>query len=539
MEVPPYPVPISGTEYRRRLGVTNDMLDNFFRPKLTVNENHRINLTDPDVDVYRIRLPARMGVTGRKYNLNLYVRKNERHNSINKCINGQWRAFVDREGVAEGDRVVFSWRPSIYRRGLILTIEKGSVKPKKRSRKTAKGIGGKTSTSFRGVELKPAVTYNAGDLDGELSLTQVEEEGGVSWVLRQEKICLTPLKMGLRSEDIDETDSQSSNDDNAYVDDFIDQDEDEFIDDDAVDMFPSSAARKSGVPIEEILDDENNPSEDGGTDHEKKKKKHLAIADKEAEQQIAAKSDDTASFLESEDDDGFPVSRAAKSSSENSEANLTAGIAKEGKKKKKMDEAKDDGGTVKSLKRKVDAINHADEQKSDATETANGHASEDKQKKKKKKKGKKEKDDELADLKQDADAEDKPISKTDKEAKESNAKTAKVRAYPNGLVVENIGMGKPNGKRASRGSKVSIHYIGKLQKSNKHFDSNIGSKPYKFRLGTGKVIKGWDVGLKGMRVGDKRRLTVPPSMGYGASGVPPKIPPNAWLLFDVELVDVA
>ncbi|KAL2920529.1 Peptidyl-prolyl cis-trans isomerase FKBP53 [Bienertia sinuspersici] len=316
------------------------------------------------------------------------------------------------------------------------------------------------------------------------------------------------------SEDIDETDSQSSDDYNAYVDDFIDHDEDEFVDHDDADMFPSLAARKSGVSIEEILDDEKDPSEDGGTERAKKKKKHLAIADKEAEQQIAAKSDDTASFLESEDDDGFPVSRAAKSSSENSEANLTAGIAKESKKKKKMDEAKDDGGSVKSLKRKVDAINHADEQKSDATETANGDASEDKKKKKKKKKkGKKEKDDELANVKQDATTEDKPISKTDKEAKESNAKSAKVRTYPNGLVVEEIGMGKPNGKRASRGSKVSVHYIGKLQKNNKHFDSNTGKKPFKFRLGIGQVIKGWDVGLEVM-VHPVLHLRYHPMHGY-------------------------
>ncbi|KAL2939893.1 Peptidyl-prolyl cis-trans isomerase FKBP53, partial [Bienertia sinuspersici] len=249
------------------------------------------------------------------------------------------------------------------------------------------------------------------------------------------------------SEDIDETDSQSSDDDNAYVDDFIGQDEDESL------MMTMLTCSHLQLPAKW------SPSEDSGTDHEKKKKKHLAISNKEAEQQIAAKSDNTTSFLESEDDVGFPVSRVAKSSSENFEANVTAGIAKEGKKKKKMDEAKDDGGTVKSLKRKVDAINHADEQKSDATETANGDASEDKKKKKKKKrKGKKEKNDELDNVKQDASTEDKTISKIDKEAKESNAKTAKVRTYPNGMVVEKIGMGKPNGKRASCGSKATAYF---------------------------------------------------------------------------------
>ncbi|KMT15875.1 hypothetical protein BVRB_3g055630 [Beta vulgaris subsp. vulgaris] len=338
-------------------------------------------------------------------------------------------------------------------------------------------------------------------------------------------------------EDISETDSGSSEYDSE------DGLGDDFVDDDDVPIFPPSPVRKSGVVIEEIVDDEKAATENGGT-KKGKKKKQLGDSDNEkrAEQQIVVKGDIVASVLESEDEDedGFPVSSSRKSeaNSENSKANTTT-IADEGKKKKiKKDKAKHEDESSKSLKRKVDAINH--EQKSDATEAADGDASENKKKKKqkKKKKGKTEDDEEGANLKQDA-PEDKQIHKTDKEAKKSTAKVARVRNFPNGLVIEDISMGKPDGKRASRGSKVSVHYTGKLQKNGKQFDSNVGRKPFKFRLGIGSVIKGWDIGLEGMRVGDKRRLTIPPAMGYGASGAPPQIPPNAWLVFDVELADVA
>lgn len=112
----------------------------------------------------------------------------------------------------------------------------------------------------------------------------------------------------------------------------------------------------------------------------------------------------------------------------------------------------------------------------------------------------------------------------------------KTRTFTNGLIVEEVHMGQPEGRKASPGKKVSVRYIGKL-KNGTIFDSNIGQRPFKFRLGIGEVIKGWDIGVSGMRVGDKRRLTIPPSFGYGAKGAG-KIPPNSWLVFDVELVDV-
>ncbi|KAK9806316.1 hypothetical protein WJX72_010102 [[Myrmecia] bisecta] len=112
-----------------------------------------------------------------------------------------------------------------------------------------------------------------------------------------------------------------------------------------------------------------------------------------------------------------------------------------------------------------------------------------------------------------------------------------VRRYANGFEVENVGMGQPDGKLAKPGKKVVVKYCGQLQ-NGKVFDETKGNKTFTFRLGVGEVIKGWDKGVEGMRVGDKRKLSIPPQMGYGSTGVRGTIPPNATLLFDVELVNV-
>jgi peptidylprolyl isomerase len=89
------------------------------------------------------------------------------------------------------------------------------------------------------------------------------------------------------------------------------------------------------------------------------------------------------------------------------------------------------------------------------------------------------------------------------------------------------------------GQTVSVLYTGTLENGTK-FDSSSdhGGKPYTFQIGRGAVIKGWDEGLMTMKVGGKRRLIVPPALGYKEMGQPPKIPGNATLIFDVELVDV-
>jgi peptidylprolyl isomerase len=88
------------------------------------------------------------------------------------------------------------------------------------------------------------------------------------------------------------------------------------------------------------------------------------------------------------------------------------------------------------------------------------------------------------------------------------------------------------------GQNVTVHYTGTLENGTK-FDSSVDrGQPYPFRIGTGAVIKGWDEGVMTMKVGGKRRLMVPAKLGYGADGNPPRIPPNAPLIFEVELLSV-
>lgn len=99
------------------------------------------------------------------------------------------------------------------------------------------------------------------------------------------------------------------------------------------------------------------------------------------------------------------------------------------------------------------------------------------------------------------------------------------------------------GKEAVAGATAVVHYTGWLYEpgaASQHgaqFDSSVGRSPFSFQLGGGQVIKGWDDGVQGMKVGGKRTLIVPASMGYGENGIGP-IPPNANLIFDVELLDV-
>jgi FKBP-type peptidyl-prolyl cis-trans isomerase len=101
--------------------------------------------------------------------------------------------------------------------------------------------------------------------------------------------------------------------------------------------------------------------------------------------------------------------------------------------------------------------------------------------------------------------------------------------------IEDRGVGK--GPAAGRGKSVQVHYTGWLTDGTR-FDSSVGGDPFTFRLGAGEVIEGWDRGVAGMKVGGKRKLTLPPELGYGARGAPPDIPPNATLVFEVELLAV-
>lgn len=106
-----------------------------------------------------------------------------------------------------------------------------------------------------------------------------------------------------------------------------------------------------------------------------------------------------------------------------------------------------------------------------------------------------------------------------------------------GLKYEDLALGE--GEQAVAGQRVSVHYTGWLLNGDK-FDSSVDrGQPFEFSLGKGMVIRGWDEGVAGMKVGGKRRLTIPPQLGYGDRGAGGVIPPNATLVFDVELLDIS
>merc|ERR1719474_603734 len=147
-----------------------------------------------------------------------------------------------------------------------------------------------------------------------------------------------------------------------------------------------------------------------------------------------------------------------------------------------------------------------------------------------------------ADVKTPKAAEPKTPKAEDKTAKTTKDKAAKDAATPGktpkrtvkgGVQVEDLKEG--SGPEVKAGNLVGMHYEGKLSSNNKQFNAcQAPSKPLKFKVGTGQVIKGWDVGLMGMKVGGKRKLTIPAAMAYGKEGNPPDIPPNSTLVFEVE-----
>ena len=129
------------------------------------------------------------------------------------------------------------------------------------------------------------------------------------------------------------------------------------------------------------------------------------------------------------------------------------------------------------------------------------------------------------------------ISGCNKKTENAAPATGAPQTNGSGLMIDEVKVGE--GALATKGKTVQVHYTGTLTNGTK-FDSSLDrGQPIEFMLGAGQVIKGWDQGIEGMKVGGKRKLTIPPELGYGARGTPGgPIPPNATLVFDVELVAV-
>lgn len=105
------------------------------------------------------------------------------------------------------------------------------------------------------------------------------------------------------------------------------------------------------------------------------------------------------------------------------------------------------------------------------------------------------------------------------------------------LIIEDLKVG--DGAEAQSGKTVTVHYVGTLTNGNKFDSSRDRGEGFVFPLGKGRVIKGWDQGVAGMKVGGMRKLTIPPDLAYGDRGFPPVIPPGSTLVFEVELLAVS
>jgi FKBP-type peptidyl-prolyl cis-trans isomerase len=123
-------------------------------------------------------------------------------------------------------------------------------------------------------------------------------------------------------------------------------------------------------------------------------------------------------------------------------------------------------------------------------------------------------------------------------AKPAEAPKPAEAAPPSNEKLESKDLVVGKGAEAKAGDSVKVHYVGTLTDGKEFDSSKKHNQPFEFELGAGRVIKGWDVGVAGMKVGGKRKLTIPPTLGYGARGAPPVIPPNSTLLFEVELLEV-
>ncbi|TKW04616.1 hypothetical protein SEVIR_7G121400v4 [Setaria viridis] len=367
-------------------------------------------------------------------------------------------------------------------------------------------------------------------------------------------------------------------DDNNMVMGYSDSEDDSDYDSESDDeeMAYDQRRGKSSVVIEEIQEDDK-PSA-GEVQKGSNKKRSSENGDKSQLQLVVR--DPATESLESEDEDGFPVSFSESKKSSESVSKKKGGKDKEASnedRKRKSGVITDRGDSSGDVKAENDGASKKKKKTKDkSTAMDNGKVNNDvkevkqqdasaepvsaKHKKKNKntsaseagtdeqsaKKNNIHKDGEAVTA-QEANKKNKKKKGQDTNRSENQSPTGLVesdskkeplqtRTFANGMIIQEMELGKPDGKKATNGKKVAMRYIGKL-KNGTIFDSNVSGRPFEFRLGVGQVIKGWDVGVNGMRVGDKRRLTVPPSMGYGSQRVGP-IPQNSTLIFDVELVNV-
>ncbi|KAL5213813.1 hypothetical protein ABZP36_002965 [Zizania latifolia] len=425
---------------------------------------------------------------------------------------------------------------------------------------------------------------------------EFEEKYVTFSVLGQRSVHLAGYYIGDVYEEIDDSDTGSDSLQGSDDDAFLDTDDDDTVfapvspgemssdgeddadlefdsEDDDSEMIYNQPRSKSSVVIEEIQEDDR-PAGGGGKNGSNKKQTSENGDDSKLQLAVRAL---PAESLESEDEDGFPASFSeAKKSTEGGskkKGNLNTKTSTEDRKRKSgavsdhhdlsgEAKAENDGGLSKknrkarTKKTAADIVEKESKQQDsladlvDAKQKKNKnknsleagtHQNADKanhvhndveevtaQNANKKKRNKKKK------------TQEKNTSEnhtpTDLMESESKKQPLQTRTFGNGMIIQEIAMGKPDGTKASPGKKVSVKYTGML-KNGTVFDSTVGRWAFDFRLGVGEVIKGWDVGINGMRVGDKRRLTIPPSMGYGSQRVG-KIPQNSTLVFDVELVNV-